>query len=118
MPTITPAQQTAYIQNHGSVCLYCESSNIRGDSFDSVDGITWQTIDCDDCGESWQDIYHLVAVEPTCGQDTYRIEPTEREFALLEALKACYGALMNETSVGVRSYEKKLAALALAKAEP
>jgi hypothetical protein len=35
---------------------------------------------------------------------------------LLEALKACHAALLNETGVGVRSEEKKAAALAIAKA--
>lgn len=41
------------------------------------------------------------------------IEPETSLSSLLEALRATYSALMNETSVGVRSREKRMAALAL-----
>lgn len=53
-----------YISHGGSKCPYCNSYNITSDGIE-VDGATaWQDIECEDCGETWRDVFKLVGYEP------------------------------------------------------
>jgi transposase-like protein len=53
-----------YISHGGSKCPYCESTNIAADGMLEVDGTdAWQDIECEDCGETWQDVFKLVGYE-------------------------------------------------------
>ena len=56
MPVLTKEQQEAY-NSDPSKCPFCGSTNFDGQRI-QVDGNTaWQDVDCNDCGESWTDIY-------------------------------------------------------------
>jgi hypothetical protein len=53
-----------YIQAGGVSCLYCNSTDLEGQSVDIEDGSAFQKVVCRDCGQGWVDIYKLVWVVP------------------------------------------------------
>jgi len=44
-------------------CPFCGSSKLTGDGFDAGDNQVWREIDCDDCNESWREIFTLTDIE-------------------------------------------------------
>lgn len=42
-----------------SLCPFCQSSSITGESFEVESGQAWQEVECQDCGMRWHDIYRL-----------------------------------------------------------
>lgn len=53
-----------YVANGGSRCPWCDSNNISADANVKVEGgSAWQTINCADCGQRWNDLYTLTGVE-------------------------------------------------------
>lgn len=60
---LTQKQKDAYLKNPAR-CPHCHSTDIEGGAVEVDAGGAWQDIDCNACGESWQNIYKLVDVEP------------------------------------------------------
>ena len=52
-----------YSQQGGIECLRCGSEDITGDAFSADCGTAWQTVQCDVCGATWNDIYTLTSIE-------------------------------------------------------
>jgi hypothetical protein len=62
---LTPEDVRDYIAKSGNYCPYCSSDEIEGRSHD-VDGPSAiQTVVCNDCNETWDDVYFLGAVSIT-----------------------------------------------------
>lgn len=51
-----------YLEHNGLICPYCDSKEITATSSDFDDDYCWRNVACDDCGETWQDIYTLTDV--------------------------------------------------------
>ena len=58
---ITSEQKAAYLKNP-SRCPFCGGSDLEGEGYD-YDGDPAQTIECQDCGRSWLDIFTLTDIE-------------------------------------------------------
>lgn len=53
-----------YVQQSGSICPYCLSEDITGNSID-IDGSTaTQEVGCNMCNATWQDVYQLKTFYP------------------------------------------------------
>ena len=52
-----------YIQNGGNNCPHCGSSDISGGSFEADGTSAWRDVECEECGESWHDIYSLTGIQ-------------------------------------------------------
>jgi hypothetical protein len=60
----TKDQITEYLKHGGNGCPYCKSRNITADQIEIPDGTTtFQTVYCEACGKSWNDIYELTGIE-------------------------------------------------------
>jgi len=59
---MNPEKAKEYLEQRGLVCPFCGSADIRGGSMDFDAGEIAQRISCLDCGETWTDVYKLVAV--------------------------------------------------------
>ena len=57
---LTEEQKKDYIESDGSHCPFCKSTGITAYDAFSDNG---QKIECEDCGETWIDVYKLVDVE-------------------------------------------------------
>jgi len=60
--SLTDEAKAAYLVNSDH-CPYCGSVDITGGAFEYGCGSVWQTITCMDCDRSWDDVYHLVAID-------------------------------------------------------
>jgi transcription elongation factor Elf1 len=61
---LTRDQVAAYVASGGTKCPFCGSENISGESVQTDAGYAWQSVTCDACDTSWDDIYTLTGVEP------------------------------------------------------
>jgi len=52
-----------YIKEGGSICLFCECDCLHIMGFDSDYGRAWRKVSCAECGEEWEEIYSLSAVD-------------------------------------------------------
>ncbi len=52
-----------YVNYKGTKCPHCQSHNITAESIESDGAIAWSTVECEDCGETWRDVYQLVGYE-------------------------------------------------------
>lgn len=59
---LTPLQKQQYLKNP-SRCPYCGSGDIIGGHIEVDSAEAWQTIECEDCLRSWNDIYTLTNIE-------------------------------------------------------
>jgi len=59
---LTKEQKKEYIKNGGLRCPFCRSENIDGieNNFDA--GYLSQVVICNECHESWSDIYSLTDI--------------------------------------------------------
>lgn len=53
---LTPKQ---YVDKGGSVCPFCEGTDIEGEHIEVDAGIAWQDVHCNDCDAYWADLYKL-----------------------------------------------------------
>lgn len=60
---MTDEQKQKYLEHHGVLCPFCESSDIVGDSVDIDEGGVTQYVTCSACGKGWTDVYKLTNVE-------------------------------------------------------
>jgi len=44
-------------------CPFCDSNNLDGGEWDAEGTMSWQRIECIDCGKKWDDIYTLQGYE-------------------------------------------------------
>ena len=58
----TKRQVREYIRGGGNQCPHCKSEEIEAGQSDFEAGVCWQVVRCPACGESWHDVYHLVAI--------------------------------------------------------
>lgn len=58
---LTAEQRKEYIDNAGGACPACEGLCLMGNGLNFEGGHIWQRIECGDCGETWVDVYRLVA---------------------------------------------------------
>ena len=58
-----PDLKKKYLDSGGSICPYCESSQIEGGSIEIDGQQAWQKVSCLDCEKDWDDIYNLVDVD-------------------------------------------------------
>ena len=56
---LTAAKKKKYLKECGSNCPYCNSDSYEGGSITFEGGSVSQKIFCNDCEESWYDIYQL-----------------------------------------------------------
>lgn len=56
---ITYKMQQDYIDSEGSACPFCASDDIEGAGVAVESGIATQRMFCNDCEESWEDVYTL-----------------------------------------------------------
>ena len=59
---MTEEQRALYLANRGVKCPFCESDDIIAKQVDIDDGMAFQAVCCEDCGEEWTDEYKLVNV--------------------------------------------------------
>ena len=52
-----------YLQVGGLRCPFCDSDQIEGNEWNADSGSATQEVECNDCGESWLDVYKLVSIE-------------------------------------------------------
>lgn len=61
---LSPEQKKYYLEHKGVRCPYCHSNNITTNNpIDADADYAWQEAECEDCGESWKDIYKLIDME-------------------------------------------------------
>ena len=53
-----------YLESGGNICLECGSKNIESGKSKFDADYCELSVDCNDCGAEWLDIYKLVGVEP------------------------------------------------------
>lgn len=63
MPQLTQEQIQMYLAAGGLRCPYCGSTQIQGNEWNADSGSATQEVGCNDCDESWLDVYSLVGVE-------------------------------------------------------
>ena len=64
MKNFTQEQKDNYVNGNCGICPFCLSTNISAEGFgENIGGNYIQTIQCYDCGVSWNDIYKLVDIE-------------------------------------------------------
>lgn len=64
MSQLTQAQKGKYVNEaRGGCCPFCGSHSIAGEEWDCNAGESWQNVSCDDCSETWRDVYTLKYVE-------------------------------------------------------
>jgi len=63
MAILTAEQKQKYMESRGSICPFCGSTDISGGSVNIEAAQAWQNVSCNDCGETWRDVYTLAFVE-------------------------------------------------------
>jgi hypothetical protein len=53
-----------YIEAKGLICPYCGGESVEGRFIWVEAGEAFQAMRCSECGNQWQDVYHLVDVLP------------------------------------------------------
>lgn len=56
---IKEEERKQYVNEGGGYCPYCKSHQYEGGSLDFECGNIYQTMLCNECGESWVDCYTL-----------------------------------------------------------
>lgn len=56
--------KAAYIKAKGLICPHCGAETIEGGFIQVEAGEAVQNMRCSECGNQWQDVYHLVDVLP------------------------------------------------------
>lgn len=63
---LTQAQVNSYVENNGLNCPFCSKDNIVLETWDLLgaahQGQVKQTVCCESCGESWEEIYSLTGI--------------------------------------------------------
>ena len=59
----TKEAKEKYIRTGGVRCLFCDSDQIEGGSFECEAGCVWQQIRCLACRQEWIDLHHLCDVQ-------------------------------------------------------
>ena len=59
-------------------CPVCGSAEVTGGFVEVLDNAAWQSVDCDDCGSSWEDVYTLSGRENVRRGDRVEIALTRR----------------------------------------
>lgn len=59
---LTPEQKKAYINCGGALCPYCESKDMTGGNYEGDGNAISMPVTCNNCGQSWVDIYILTDV--------------------------------------------------------
>jgi len=62
MPRITEETIGRYKDNNGDRCLYCNGSNMERDPLGYTDGDVVETVTCNECGNTWDNVFALVDV--------------------------------------------------------
>ena len=57
------ATKKKHVEECGSLCPACGSSNLSGNSVQVESGVAWQGVECDDCKASWNDVFKLIGYE-------------------------------------------------------
>ena len=72
MNTLTKKQRKAYIKEVGRIgrkCPFCGSYKVSGGHAELEEMWIRQDVECNNCGEDWQDIYKLGDIEQEEGED-------------------------------------------------
>jgi transposase-like protein len=59
---ISETARKAYM-NDPNHCPHCECEDVTGGPFQSDSKTAWQSVTCNNCNESWNDIYTLTDIE-------------------------------------------------------
>ena len=59
MSELTKAQIKSYVSQSGTICPYCNSNYIEGQSVQIDDNGAYQVVICNNCDKSWTDQYTL-----------------------------------------------------------
>jgi C4-type Zn-finger protein len=62
---LTYEQKQDYLNENGTKCPYCQSTQLNGEQFDVNAGIATQNVECMSCGEYWKDVYRLDNIRET-----------------------------------------------------
>ena len=60
---ISRTKRKEYIEAGGSFCIHCGSGNIYAGKIESEGREAWQSVQCNDCGSEWNDIFRLIGVD-------------------------------------------------------
>lgn len=52
-----------YIENGGSYCVNCNSTQLRGENVELWGGTVTQIVKCEKCNHEWRDVYTLTGIE-------------------------------------------------------
>ena len=63
MAGLTNKQRARYIEHGGARCPFCNSTDITGRSVEIDAGGATQDVSCEDCSETWWDVYTLTGVD-------------------------------------------------------
>lgn len=62
---VTELKLKRYLLNGNHACPICSSDSITGGFIEVDDGKAWQEVVCNECGNTWNDLYTLTGVETT-----------------------------------------------------
>lgn len=62
MSRITKKIQEKY-QEDPNHCPFCGSDDITADQFEAEDRSAWRTVECNDCGKEWREVFVLELIE-------------------------------------------------------
>ena len=60
---LTQEQVNEYVRHGGALCPFCGTANIEGGEVESEHDGAWQSVKCNQCGATWNDVHRLVAVD-------------------------------------------------------
>ena len=68
---LTQEKVNSYVQSGGTSCPFCGSSDITGGDREINDGLVSQEVECETCGNYWQDMYKLYGIYDDVSQVEY-----------------------------------------------
>lgn len=72
------------------VCPVCGSVDVSGGFVEVLDDTAWQSVDCDDCGSSWDDVYTLTGRENVRRGDRVEIATARQSVGVSDWLDMAY----------------------------
>ena len=71
-------------------CPVCGSTEVTGGFVEVLDNAAWQSVDCDDCGSSWEDVYTLTGRENVRRGDRVEIATARQSVGVSDWLDMAY----------------------------
>lgn len=65
MSRINKQVEAEYVAKKGFFCPHCKSNNISANKPELMDNGVEASVDCNDCGQTWTEIYRLAGIVET-----------------------------------------------------